>query len=56
MHALVKINPQVRLIASSGIHDNEASARTVGTQVRQFLAKPFSADQLLRAVAQAVAG
>jgi PAS domain S-box-containing protein len=50
MQELVKINPDVRIIAASGIPDNEATAKSVGRQVRQFLAKPFSTDKLLRAV------
>ena len=50
MRELVQINPDVRIIAASGIPDNESTARAVGCQVRQFLAKPFSTDKLLRAV------
>jgi two-component system cell cycle sensor histidine kinase/response regulator CckA len=53
---LVKINPNVRIIAASGIPDNEATAKAAGRQVRQFLGKPFSTDKLLRAVGQVVAG
>ena len=53
---LVKINPNVRIIAASGIPDNEATAKGAWRQVRQFLGKPFSTDKLLRAVAQVVAG
>jgi PAS domain S-box-containing protein len=49
---LVKINPNIRIIAASGIPDNEATAKAVGRQVRQFLPKPFSTDKLLRAVGQ----
>ena len=51
---IVKINPNVRIIAASGIPDNEASAKAVGRQVRQFLAKPFSTEKLLRVVNQVV--
>lgn len=54
MQELVKLNPDVRIIAASGIPDNEATARAVGQQVRQFLAKPFSTDKLLRAVGRVV--
>ena len=55
MQELVKINPDVRIIAASGIPDNEATARAVGSQVRQFLAKPFSTDKLLCAVDRVLA-
>ena len=56
MRELVKINPDVRIIAASGIPDNEASAKTIGRQMKEFLAKPFSSQQLLRAVNRAVTG
>ena len=56
MRELVRINPNVRMIAASGIHDNEATAKSIGRQVRQFLAKPFTSEKLLRAVGRAVAG
>jgi PAS domain S-box-containing protein len=55
MQELVKLNPEVRIIAASGIPDNEATAKSVGKQVRQFLAKPFSTEKLLRAVGRVVA-
>ncbi len=56
MRELVKMNPGVRLIAASGIHENEKLAKSIGTQVTRFLAKPFTSEMLLRAVAEAVAG
>jgi PAS domain S-box-containing protein len=56
MRELVKMNPEVRIIAASGIHDNEATAKSIGRQVKQFLAKPFSSEVLLRAVNRAVTG
>lgn len=56
MQELVKMNPDVRIIAASGIHDNEALARSIGQPLKEFLAKPFTSEMLLRAVAAAVAG
>jgi CheY-like chemotaxis protein len=56
MRELVKINPHVRIIAASGIHDNETTAKSIGRQVTAFLAKPFTSEQLLKAVAIAVTG
>ena len=56
MRELVKMNPNVRIIAASGIHDNEATAKSIGRQVKQFLAKPFTSEMLLRAVNRAVTG
>jgi hypothetical protein len=45
MQEIVKMDPTVRIIAASGIPDKE-NAATVGTQVRQLLAKPFSSEKL----------
>jgi PAS domain S-box-containing protein len=56
MRELVKMNPDVRIIAASGIHDNEATAKSIGRQVKHFLAKPFTAEMLLRAVNGALTG
>lgn len=56
MRELVRMNPDVRIIAASGIHDNEATARSIGGQVKHFLAKPFTSKALLMAVATTVAG
>jgi DNA-binding NtrC family response regulator len=55
MQEMVKLNPEIRIIAASGIPDNEATAKAVGGQVRQFLAKPFSTEKLLRAVGRVLA-
>ena len=52
---LVKINPDVRIIAASGIHDNEQAARAASSRVTQFLPKPFTAETLLKAIRQALA-
>jgi two-component system cell cycle sensor histidine kinase/response regulator CckA len=43
--ALQRINPGVRIIATSGIHDSEAAAAAAG--VKDFLIKPFAASALL---------
>jgi CheY-like chemotaxis protein len=54
MRELVKLDSGVRIIAASGIHDNEVIAKSIGPQVRDFLAKPFTAAMLLKAVGRAV--
>ena len=54
MRELVKMNADVRIIAASGIHDNEATAKSIGRQVKEFLGKPFTAERLLKAVNRAV--
>jgi two-component system cell cycle sensor histidine kinase/response regulator CckA len=50
--ALRRINPGVRIVATSGIDGNEAVAAAAG--VKQFLVKPFSADMLLTRLRQAL--
>ncbi|MEH2425649.1 MAG: response regulator [Nostoc sp.] len=41
------INPQVQIIAMSGLATAEALVQTKGIGIQGFLAKPFTANQLL---------
>ena len=50
IRALAEIDPQVRVIAASGISNKEAAAREAGECVRAFVPKPFTAEALLRAL------
>ncbi|MFN7948090.1 MAG: PAS domain S-box protein [Blastocatellia bacterium] len=52
IRALRKINPEVRIIASSGLTENGKAAEITQSGVRTFLAKPYSADKLLKALAE----
>jgi YesN/AraC family two-component response regulator len=45
--ALQRINPQVRVIAASGLSINSSVARATHAGVKHFLAKPYTADALL---------
>jgi two-component system, cell cycle sensor histidine kinase and response regulator CckA len=47
IRTLRKLNPQVQIIAMSGLATNEAITRTMNEGVKAFLAKPFTADELL---------
>jgi PAS domain S-box-containing protein len=47
IRTLHKINSQVKIVAMSGLAANESITRTVGTSVKGFLAKPFTALELL---------
>jgi two-component system, cell cycle sensor histidine kinase and response regulator CckA len=47
IRTLRKLNPQVNIIAMSGLATNEAITRTMSEGVKAFLAKPFTADELL---------
>lgn len=50
IQVLMKMNPQVRIIAASGINSNSSIARAAGAGVRQFLPKPYTAETILRAL------
>ncbi len=47
IRTLHKLNPQVKIIAMSGLTTNESVARTMSEGVQAFLAKPFTAPELL---------
>ena len=50
--ALRRINPAVRIVATSGVQGNEAAAAEAG--VKHFLAKPFTAADLLALLRRAL--
>jgi len=54
INELRKINPNVRIIAMSGVPDFEQELRRAGTQVEAFLPKPWSPQQFLRVLRQAL--
>lgn len=47
VRTLHKLNPQVQIIAMSGLATNEAVKKTLSEGVKAFLAKPFTAAELL---------
>ncbi|MGB7922852.1 MAG: response regulator, partial [Pyrinomonadaceae bacterium] len=52
IRALKKLNPQVKIIAASGLAANEKSAEAASAGVRMFLPKPYTAEKLLKALAE----
>lgn len=50
---LKKINPNIRIVATSGVSDNAAKALALG--VTRFIPKPYTSDVLLKELAQALA-
>jgi two-component system cell cycle sensor histidine kinase/response regulator CckA len=52
--ALRAMNPQVRIIGSSGLIVHDAAARAAGLQ--QFVPKPYTAETMLRALQQVLRG
>jgi PAS domain S-box-containing protein len=47
IRTLCKLNPQVKIAAMSGLATNESIAKTMNEGVQAFLAKPFTAKELL---------
>jgi two-component system cell cycle sensor histidine kinase/response regulator CckA len=47
IRTLCKLNPQVQIIAMSGLATNESVSKTRNEGVQAFLAKPFTATELL---------
>ncbi len=50
-----RINPGAKIIAASGLSANTESARSAGLVVQHFLAKPYSADVLLKTLHEVLA-
>lgn len=48
IRALRRIQPEVRILAASGLGENAAVARAASLGVRHFLPKPYTASTLLR--------
>ena len=51
IRALQKLNPQVKIIASSGLADNAKVTESDGGSVKRFLPKPYTAETLLNTIA-----
>jgi CheY-like chemotaxis protein len=54
IRALQKLNPQVRIIASSGLTESIDAAGLDRLGIKTFLIKPYDAKTLLKTVAQAL--
>ena len=52
IQALYKINPNVEIIATSGLSANGLVAKAVAAGVKYFLQKPYTAEAMLNKVAQ----
>lgn len=48
IRSLEQINPQIKIIAVSGLASNRQIAETAGTSVKKFLSKPYKIDELLK--------
>jgi PAS domain S-box-containing protein len=54
IRTLQKINPKVKVVASSGVPSSEQLAKEAGTGVKAFLLKPYTAKELLKTLNQVV--
>lgn len=52
IRALKRINPQVKLIAVSGLVSSSQLSTAVNGEIHAFLAKPYTANELARCIAQ----
>jgi CheY-like chemotaxis protein len=52
---LVRLNPQVRIIAASGLATDAKAAGPAAARVMSFLPKPYTAETLLTAIRSALA-
>lgn len=50
MSILLKINPNVKIIAMSGLTSNSSAIQATGNKLKRFLAKPYTAEELLTAL------
>ena len=54
MRALKKINPKIKLIATSGLITKEEITASEKIGIKAFLAKPYTAEQLLLPLGEAI--
>ncbi|HST53019.1 MAG TPA: response regulator [Pyrinomonadaceae bacterium] len=52
IRALKRLNPQIKIIAASGLTANGRSAEAAGVGVNAFLPKPYTAERLLTALTE----
>jgi CheY-like chemotaxis protein len=50
IHALTKINPKIKIIASSGLNTNVSNAKGIHSKIKHFLTKPYAAEALLKTI------
>jgi CheY-like chemotaxis protein len=48
IRVLQKINPQIKIIAVSGLVSNDQMIEIIGSNVKTFLPKPYTSNELLK--------
>jgi CheY-like chemotaxis protein len=54
IRALRRINPELKIIAASGLTTPEQNAELQALNVNAFLSKPYAAEKLLTTLAEAL--
>jgi CheY-like chemotaxis protein len=54
IHVLLRMNPQVRIIAASGLNANGMVAKAHSAGVKHFIPKPYTAETLLKTLRDAL--
>ncbi len=54
IRAIHKINPEVKVIAVSGLAEKDKLAKIAGTHAKAFLPKPYTAERLLKAIHEVI--
>lgn len=54
IRTLQKINPEVKIIATSGLASNSKLATEAGTSVKVFLSKPYTVQELLQSLQKVI--
>ncbi len=52
--AIRRINPGARIIATSGLSEKDKLMKATGTDIKAFLPKPYTAEQLLKTIHEAI--
>jgi CheY-like chemotaxis protein len=55
IRVLLKIRPDARIIAASGLNEPQVIAKAVSSGVKHFLTKPYTAEDLLHRIREALA-
>ena len=50
IHALLQINPSVKIVAASGLNLNGGEAKVASAGIKHFLTKPYTAATLLKSI------
>lgn len=50
----LQMNPQIEIIAVSGLASNRQVAEASGTSVKAFLSKPYTANELLKTLDEVI--